>query len=127
MGAGALPDGAFASKGETHPQGGRRVVLSQFNRNEPVVSSKITGPGQRGTLSRCWRGPPRSLCASTTRGVAGFVLPGTHRRVLIGEDPHSSARGIQSFSHVKVLATDQLASERQEQATVAKAVKSSDP
>src|SRR5436305_1267437 len=45
-----LPEGAFASKEELH-EGGRRVVLSRLNRGEPVLRSKVTGPGQRGSLA----------------------------------------------------------------------------
>jgi pilus assembly protein CpaB len=75
--AGALPEGAFVSK-EDVLKGGRRVVLSPFNRNEPVLSSKITGPGQRGTLSSLLEEGKRAVTVRVddVRGVAGFVLPG---------------------------------------------------
>jgi pilus assembly protein CpaB len=124
--AGALPDGAFASK-EDILKGGRRVVLSPFNRNEPVLSSKITGPGQRGTLSSLLEEGKRAVTVRVddVRGVAGFVLPGDFIDVvLIGEDPALQRENYSEIllHHVKVLAIDQLASERQEQATVAKAV-----
>jgi pilus assembly protein CpaB len=124
--AGALPDGAFASK-EDILRGGRRVVLSPFNRNEPVLSSKITGPGQRGTLSSLLEEGKRAVTVRVddVRGVAGFVLPGDFVDVvLIGEDPAFQRENYSEIllHHVKVLAIDQLASERQEQPTVAKAV-----
>src|SRR5436309_6640988 len=125
-GAGALPDGAFASKDDIL-NGGRRVVLSPFNRNEPVLSSKITGPGQRGTLSSLLEEGKRAVTVRVddVRGVAGFVLPGDFIDVvLIGEDPALQRENYSEIllHHVKVLAIDQLASERQEQPTVAKAV-----
>jgi pilus assembly protein CpaB len=124
--AGALPDGAFASK-EDILKGGRRVVLSPFNRNEPVLSSKITGPGQRGTLSSLLEEGKRAVTVRVddVRGVAGFVLPGDFIDVvLIGEDPALQRENYSEIllHHVKVLAIDQVASERQEQPTVAKAV-----
>jgi pilus assembly protein CpaB len=124
--AGALPDGAFASK-EDILKGGRRVVLSQFNRNEPVLSSKITGPGQRGTLSSLLEEGKRAVTVRVddVRGVAGFVAPGDFVDVvLIGEDPAFQRENYSEIllHHVKVLAIDQVASERQEQPTVAKAV-----
>jgi pilus assembly protein CpaB len=59
------------------------------------------------------------------RGVAGFVLPGDFVDVvLIGEDPASQRENYSDIllHHVRVLAIDQVASERQEQPTVAKAV-----
>src|SRR5258708_21731735 len=41
-----LPEGAFATK-EDLLDGGRRIVLSPLNRGEPVLRSRVTGPGQR--------------------------------------------------------------------------------
>jgi pilus assembly protein CpaB len=125
-GAGALPDGAFASKDDILKDG-RRVVLSPFNRNEPVLRSKITGPGQRGSLSSLLEEGKRAVTVRVddVRGVAGFVLPGDFVDVvLIGEDPAQQRENYSEIllHHVKVLAIDQLASERQEQPTVAKAV-----
>jgi len=124
--AGALPDGAFASKDDILKDG-RRVVLSPFNRNEPVLRSKITGPGQRGSLSSLLEEGKRAVTVRVddVRGVAGFVLPGDFVDVvLIGEDPALQRENYSEIllHHVKVLAIDQLASERQEQPTVAKAV-----
>ena len=125
-GAGALPDGAFASKDDILKDG-RRVVLSPFNRNEPVLRSKITGPGQRGSLSSLLEEGKRAVTVRVddVRGVAGFVLPGDFVDVvLIGEDPALQRENYSEIllHHVKVLAIDQLASERQEHPTVAKAV-----
>lgn len=122
----ALPEGAFASKDDVLKDG-RRVVLSQLDRNEPVLRSKITGPGQRGSLSSLLEEGKRAVTVRVddVRGVAGFVLPGDFVDVvLIGEDPASQREGYSEIllHHVKVLAIDQLASERQEQPTVAKAV-----
>jgi pilus assembly protein CpaB len=59
------------------------------------------------------------------RGVAGFILPGDFVDVvMIAEDspPRRENYSEILLQHVKVLAVDQLASERQEQPTVAKAV-----
>src|SRR5713101_3818652 len=48
--AAQLPEGAFATKRDLLKDG-RRVVLTALERNEPVLKSKITSPGQAGTLS----------------------------------------------------------------------------
>jgi hypothetical protein len=59
------------------------------------------------------------------RGVAGFILPGDFVDVvLISEDPASQREGYSDIllHHVKVLAIDQLVTERPEQPTVPKAV-----
>lgn len=122
----ALPDGAFADKDELLKDG-RRVVLSPLGRGEPVLSSKITGPGQRALLSSLLDAGKRAvtLRVDDVRGVAGFILPGDFVDVvMIAEDapPRRENYSEILLQHVKVLAVDQLASERQEQPTVAKAV-----
>jgi len=43
----SLPEGAFATTGDVLA-GGKRTVLSAIEVNEPILSVKITGPGQRG-------------------------------------------------------------------------------
>jgi pilus assembly protein CpaB len=121
-----LPEGAFTTK-RALLKDGSRVVLASLEPNEPVLQSKITAPGQRGSLSSLVKDGMRAVTVRVDdiRGVAGFILPGDFVDVvLIGDD--NSARH-ESYSktllqHVKVLAIDQLASERQEHPTVAKAV-----
>ena len=122
----SLPDGAFVSKGELLKDG-RRVVLSPLGRGEPVLRSKITGPGQRALLSALLEVGKRAVTVRVddVRGVAGFILPGDFVDVvLIAEDgpPRRENYSEILLQHVKVLAVDQLASERQERPTVAKAV-----
>jgi len=121
-----LPEGAFAVKDDLL-NGGRRVVLSPLTRGEPVLRSKITGPGQRASLASLLDDGKRAVTVSVddVRGVAGFVLPGDFVDIVIIADDGSPKR--QSYSdilleHVKVLAIDQVASEGEGQPTVAKAV-----
>jgi pilus assembly protein CpaB len=121
-----LPDGAFASKDDLL-DGGRRIVLSPLNRGEPVLRSKVTGPGQRGSLATLLDEGKRAVTVQVddVRGVAGFVLPGDFVDIVLIADEVSSRR--QSYSdilleHVKVLAIDQIAGEGDGKPTVAKAV-----
>jgi pilus assembly protein CpaB len=122
-----LPEGAFVSK-EDLLKDGRRVVLAPLAANEPVLRSKVTGPGQRASLSSLLQDGNRAVTVRVDdiRGVAGFILPGDFVDVvLIKSDDERVRRENYSdilLQHVKVLAIDQLASERQEQPTVAKAV-----
>jgi pilus assembly protein CpaB len=123
----ALPDGAFMTKEDLFKDG-RRIVLAPLARNEPVLRSKVTGPGQRASLSSLLQVGSRAVTVRVddVRGVAGFILPGDFVDVvLIKTDDERTRRENYSeilLQHVKVLAIDQLASERQEQPTVAKAV-----
>src|SRR5262244_4506967 len=121
-----LPEGAFATKDDLL-DGGRRTVLYPLKRGEPLLRSKVTGPGQRASLAAVLEEGKRAVTVRVddVRGVAGFVLPGDFVDiVLIGEDPAFQRENYSEIllHHVKVLAIDQLASERQEQPTVAKAV-----
>jgi pilus assembly protein CpaB len=121
-----LPDGAFATKDDLLKDG-RRVVLSPLEPNEPVLRSKTTGPGQRGSLSSLLQEGKRAVTVRVddVRGVAGFILPGDFVDVvLIAEDSASRRENYSEIllQNLKVLAVDQLASERQEQPTIPKAV-----
>src|SRR6059036_1647073 len=48
--AGAVPEGAYPTKDQLFKDG-RRVALTPMQRNELILKSRITGPGQRATLS----------------------------------------------------------------------------
>lgn len=123
----ALPEGAFTNKQELLKDG-RRVVLTPIDRNEPVLRSKITAPGQRGSLSTLLDGGKRAVTVRVddVRGVAGFILPGDRVDVvLIRTETSGSGHSYSDLilQSVKVLAVDQLVNERPEQPSVmAKAV-----
>jgi pilus assembly protein CpaB len=124
--ASTVPEGAFATKRELLKDG-RRVVLASLERNEPVLSAKITLPGQPGTLSSVLEDGKRAVTVRVddVRGVAGFIRPNDRVDVvLIRTEGNSSGASYSDLilQRVKVLAVDQLTGERNEQATVAKAV-----
>src|ERR1035438_9921989 len=82
--AASMPAGAFTKISDVL-QGGRRVVLTAIEPNEPVLSLKITGPGERATLSALVK---PGMKAGTSRvnyveGVGGFVLPGDRVDVVL--------------------------------------------
>ena len=121
-----LPEGAFATKDDLL-NGGRRTVLYPLKQGEPVLRSKVTGPGQRASLAAVLEEGKRAVTVRVddVRGVAGFVLPGDFVDIVMIADELSSKR--QSYSdilleHVKVLAIDQIASEGEEKPKVAQAV-----
>jgi pilus assembly protein CpaB len=122
----SMPEGAFATK-EGLLKDGIRVVLSPLERGEPVLRSKVTSPGQRASLSALLQEGRRAVTVRVddVRGVAGFILPGDFVDVvLIAEDSTSKRENYSEvlLQQLKVLAVDQLASERPEQPTVPKAV-----
>lgn len=132
--ANAIPKGAFKKIKDIVNGKDRRVVLSSIEENEPVLGWKITGPGQRASLSALIG---ENMKAVTIRvndvlGVAGFVLPGEHVDVLltrtesveVGDDKAIQKNSFTDvlLQNVRVLAVDQLADDRTEDPAPAKAV-----
>jgi pilus assembly protein CpaB len=124
---GALPDSAFKSKEELLKDGSRRALAS-IERNEPILRSKVTGPGQRASLSSKLEEGKRAVTVRVddVRGVAGFILPDDRVDVVLiradGPASNNSSYSDILLQYVRVLAIDQLSNEKREQATVAKAV-----
>jgi pilus assembly protein CpaB len=121
---GAVPAGAFAKITDL-TSNGRRVVLTAIEANEPILSSKITGPGQRATLSATLSDGMKAVTirVNDVEGVAGFVLPGDRVDVVLTrqQDKVVAASDV-VLQNVKVLAVDQVADERADKPSVAKAV-----
>jgi pilus assembly protein CpaB len=120
------PEGAFTNFAEL-TKNGRRITLSPFVRDEPIIASKVSAPDQRASLSTVIEKGKRAVTVAVddVRGVAGFIFPGDFVDVALTRTDNSN--GPQNFSevilqHVKVLAIDQMAGQRQEHPTVAKAV-----
>jgi pilus assembly protein CpaB len=122
--ADAVPAGAFAKIADLLA-GGRRVVLAAIEENEPVLSLKITGAGQRATLSALVRPGMKAVTirVNDVEGVGGFVLPGDHVDVVLTRtiDKGQATTDV-VLQNTRVLAVDQTADERAAKAAVAKSV-----
>ncbi|HRF08712.1 MAG TPA: Flp pilus assembly protein CpaB [Xanthobacteraceae bacterium] len=123
----AVPDGAFTSI-EALLASGKRMVLSAIAENEPILASKITGPGQRATLSAVLTPGMKAVTVRVNDidGVAGFVLPGDRVDIFLTRN-HNGERAASSSSdvvlqNVRVLAIDQIADDRLDKPAVVKAV-----
>lgn len=129
--ANSLPAGVFNSVAELTKSVDRRVVLSAIEPNEPILKWKITGPGQRASLSALI-GPDMkavTIRVNDVNGIAGFVLPGDRVDVMLTRtevDQEVRTRKKQYndivLQNVRVLGVDQLADDRSEQPVVVKAV-----
>jgi pilus assembly protein CpaB len=125
--AASLPPGAFKSrKVLLDSQEGMRQVLTAIEPNEPILDWKITGPGQRATLSAVLDPGMKavSIRVNDVLGVAGFVLPGDRVDILLTRTKQSDGNPYVDvlLQNVKVLAIDQTADDRSEEAEVVKAV-----
>jgi pilus assembly protein CpaB len=122
--ADAIPQGGFRSIKDLMAHG-KRVVLTAIEANEPVLASKITGEGQRATLSAMLRDGFKAVTirVNDVDGVAGFVLPGDRVDVMLSRQMEkNTAYNDVVLKDLKVLAIDQLADERSDKPSVAKAV-----
>ncbi len=119
----ALPAGAFNKISELTAT--RRVVLTAIETNEPVLSWKITGPGQRATLSATLQNGMKAVTVrvNDVDGVGGFVLPGDHVDVAL---TRQMEKGVGTtdvvLQNVRVLAIDQSADDRTDKPLIAKSV-----
>jgi pilus assembly protein CpaB len=120
----ALPAGAFRKVSDVL-SGGRRVVLAAIETNEPVLALKVTGPGQRATLSALVRDGMKAVTirVNDVEGVGGFVLPGDHVDVVLTRNKSGTAPSSEVvLQNARVLAVDQSADQRATKATVSKSV-----
>jgi len=122
----AVPEGSFTSK-QALFKDGRRITLATIQQHEPILSSKITGPGQRASLSTLLDSDKRAITirVDDVRGVAGFILPNDRVDVVLIRNSSDSSGHRQSdllLQDIKVIAIDQIAMEQKDRAIVAKAV-----
>lgn len=120
---GALPQGAFSSIKELLASG-KRIVLAPIEPNEPILATKLTGPGQRATLSALIHPGMKAITVrvNDVEGVAGFILPGDRVDVLLTRRDDKNSTTDVVLQNTPVLAIDQLADERTNAPKVAKAV-----
>jgi pilus assembly protein CpaB len=121
----AVPDGSFASV-EAMLSSGKRMVLTAIAENEPILASKITGPGQRATLSAVITPGMKAITVRVNdiEGVAGFVLPGDRVDILLTRNAERGGSGSSDvvLQNIRVLAIDQIADDRIDKPAVVKAV-----
>jgi len=120
----AVPAGAFASIAEVM-HGGTRLVLSPIEINEPVLTLKLTGPGERATLSALVQPGKKAVTVrvNDVEGVGGFVMPGDRVDIVLTRQiDKGNATTDVVLQNVRVLAIDQSADVRAVKPSIAKAV-----
>ena len=83
--ADAVPAGSFANIQELLPPGQRRLALRPMGVNEPILATKISGPGQGASIAALLPDGKRaaSVRINDVSGVAGFIQPNDAVDVLI--------------------------------------------
>lgn len=126
----SIPQGAFRSISEMRIGQEQRQALQDIAVNEPVVASRITGPGQRAILSAVVAPGMRAFAirVDDVVGVGGFVLPNDRVDVVLvrAEDGHAynnnDFRSDLLLQNIRVLGIDQEANADQNTPRVARAV-----
>ena len=122
--AGSVPQGTFQSVDDLlGPL--PRVALQAIQPNELILANKVTGPGQRASLSAVISAGMRAMTirVNDVLGVAGFVLPGDRvdimlTRELVKDQPVTHVL----LQNVKVLGIDQRSEQQNNKPDVVKAV-----
>lgn len=121
--ASSVPQGAFTSLQEA---ANGRVALRPITPGEPILASKVSGTGGRATLSANLPEDMRAVSIPVNRvaGVSGFVRPGDVVDVMLTRQiPGEGSQTNDKMTHVVlenvlVLATDQVADEKNTEPTV---------
>lgn len=107
------------------PDGEDRIAIRSFVAGEPFLKAKVSGYGQKPTLSRRVAEGMRafSVRISDVTGVAGFLLPGDRVDVVltrqIGDDRNNLVSDV-VLQNIVILGIDQLASEETEDPVLAR-------
>ena len=123
--ANSVPPGSFRTLDSFFASKEPRVVLRRIDIGEPILAAKVTGEGNRATLSALISGDMRAMTVRVNDviGVAGFVLPGDHVDVLLTREVQESKPITDILlQNIKVLGVDQVADDQQDKPKVVKAV-----
>ncbi|MEL7465882.1 MAG: Flp pilus assembly protein CpaB [Pseudomonadota bacterium] len=109
----AVPDNAFATLEDLLGAEGaeeKRIILREVSPNEPILRSKVTGFGERATISAQLTPGMRAftLRIDTVTGVAGFLLPNDRVDVFLTKGSRDGLTSNLIMQNVKVIAVDQL-------------------
>ncbi len=129
--AGERPEGSFDSiEAVVGDVDKPRYAMAAIDPGEPVLSSKITGTGERATLSAALDQGMKavSIRVNDVLGVAGFVRPSDRVDVLLTRVVQNRQNSSEQtyvdvlLQGVKVLAVDQTADERKDEPSIVKTV-----
>lgn len=119
-----VPDGAFSSIDEIYEGAdGERHAIKAIYKNEPLYQRKVSGFGERATMSGKLADDMRafSIRINDVSGVAGFLLPGDRVDIMLTRKEKDA--GLVSdliLQNVVILGIDQLADEERNKPVVAR-------
>jgi len=121
----AVPENAFSSMDELfgiNGSGERRIVLRSIETSEPIFKAKITGFGERATISAQLTPGMRAftLRIDSVSGVAGFLLPDDRVDIFLTRAGENGLASNLIMQNVKVIAVDQFSDNNSSRARVAR-------
>ena len=130
---GSVPKGSFQTVDALFKEHESRVVIEAMRTNEPILSGKVTGPGQRASLSTMLGDGMKAVTirVNDVIGVGGFVLPGDHVDIFMTHDGKASSDKPEAatpaftdllLQNLRVLAVDQIADPKKDAPVVARTV-----
>ena len=126
--ADALPAGVFRSVEEVFPEDGKgpRTALRLMERNEPLMRSKVTNPGEdAGVAARLATGMRAyALRVDVSSGVSGFLRPGDRVDVYWTGNAGGRDSGVTRLiqANLALIAVDQQTDEERDRPTIARTI-----
>lgn len=124
----SIPEGAFGTLDDIYSgatKDGDRIALRLIGKGEPVLKAKVSGFGERATLSRRVSSDKRavSIRVNDVTGVAGFLQPGDRVDVMLtrqlGNERENQATDV-ILQNLTVLGIDQLSDDDHDKPVVAR-------
>lgn len=117
------PDNAFSTEDDLFGDGeDQRIVLRAIEPNEPILKSKVTGFGERATISAQLTPGMRAatIRIDSVSGVAGFLLPNDRVDVFLTRKGSGGLSTNVILQNIKVIAVDQFSDQDSKLARVAR-------
>jgi len=128
----SVPAGAFTNMDvllvDVEGKGRDRVVLRSFYEGEPILQQKVSGFGDKATLSRKVSDDMRaySIRVNDVSGVAGFLLPGDRVDIMLTRSSGGGRNGNLVtdviLQHIAILGIDQQTNEAMDKPVLARTI-----
>ena len=104
-----VPNGSFGSVDELMTKGDNRVALVSIYANEPIISERVSGPGQRTGLATMLEPGKRAVAIRVNEvvSVGGLINPGDMIDIFVTNEKDDQAYTDLLLQNVRVLAIDQ--------------------
>ncbi|MGB0505167.1 MAG: Flp pilus assembly protein CpaB [Pikeienuella sp.] len=119
----SVPKNSFSTEEQLFgDKSANRVVLRAVEVNEPILASKITGFGERATISGQLTPGMRAFTIriNTVSGVAGLLLPNDHVDIFLTRKETDGLSTNLIEQNVKIIAVDQFSGQDATRARVAR-------